>query len=276
MVNTVALEFAEKTDTGLVRSQNEDAIALSPEYGFAILADGMGGYSAGEVASSIAVNVFKQSLEASLTPRQDANQEPRNFSSKDLQQFMVAAIRRANMAIIDAVRVEPRYRGMGTTLVAALFQSNKVTIAHVGDSRAYRLRQGVLTQITRDHSLVQQQIDAGKITLEMARLSPERNLVTRAVGIDPSLDVEVHDHLIQQDDIYLLCSDGLSDMVADEDIADAVNSVGSSLKTICSALVKMANQNGGRDNTSVVLIKVGASSHGEAVGLKGKLLKWFS
>lgn len=256
MLKIVALEFAEHTDTGLVRSQNEDAIALSPEFGFAIVADGMGGYSAGEVASTIAVAVFKESLEAALRQQSEANPDDRPMRSRQVQRMLTEAIQRANTAIIDAVRTEPRYKGMGTTLVAALFQPNKVTIAHVGDSRAYRFRKGLLVQVTRDHSLVQQQLDAGKITPEMARISPNRNLVTRAVGIDATVEVEVHDYSTEPGDIYLMCSDGLSDMLADEDLAEVIARPEASLATTTSTLVRMANDNGGRDNISVVLVRI--------------------
>ncbi|WP_026075954.1 Stp1/IreP family PP2C-type Ser/Thr phosphatase [Noviherbaspirillum massiliense] len=280
MLANAALEFAEKTDTGLVRSQNEDAIALSPEYGFAILADGMGGYNAGEVASNIATTVFKESMEAGLSKRPNKNTDLLRSRSRLHQQLIVDAIQQANLAIVEAAHAQPRYRGMGTTLVAALFHQNKVTIAHVGDSRAYRFRKGELTQITRDHSLVQEQIDAGQISPEMARFSSHRNLVTRAVGVNPKLDVEVHDHEVEEGDIYLLCSDGLSDMISDQGIHDTIVGFGPSLKTICATLVRMANENGGRDNISVVLTRVGASdvksANPKPAGLLGRFLSWNS
>ncbi|MDB5764869.1 MAG: Stp1/IreP family PP2C-type Ser/Thr phosphatase, partial [Herminiimonas sp.] len=159
----VELEFALKTDTGLVRSHNEDSIAISTACGIAILADGMGGYSAGEVASGIATAVLKEALEERL---QNQQLDMRSYRSKRIQQMVVEAIVHTNNSIIEAARMEPRYSGMGTTLVMAFFHHDKVTIAHVGDSRAYRLRQNQLVQITRDHSLLQEQIDAGLISME--------------------------------------------------------------------------------------------------------------
>jgi len=270
MGHKAALEFAEKSDTGLLRSQNEDSVAVSPAFGFAVLADGMGGYSAGEVASSTATAVLKESLEQGLAtlPRQFAF---RLHRASLLRQLLVEAIHRANIAILDAARAEPAYAGMGTTLVVALFHRDTVTIAHVGDSRAYRFRHGELQQLTRDHSLLQEQIDAGLLTQEAARFSENRNLVTRAVGIETEMEVEIHDHAIEPGDIYLLCSDGLSDMLEPEEISCLITPC-SSLPQVCEALVQKANDNGGRDNVSVVLIGIQAA--GKREGLFSRIRKW--
>jgi protein phosphatase len=161
---------------------------------------------------------------------------------------------------------------MGTTLIAALFHHDKVTIAHIGDSRAYRLRQGVMLQITRDHSFLQEQIDAGLISLENSRFSQNRNLVTRAMGVDHDVEVEIHDHVTEAGDIYLLCSDGLSDMLSSKEISDIMTSMNLDLEPACDALVKKANDNGGRDNISVILIKV-KSKNTETKGLFGRVSK---
>jgi protein phosphatase len=273
MANHVSLEFAAKTDTGRVRSHNEDTIALSPEYGFAILADGMGGYNAGEVASEIAASVIKESLEEGLqrAPRQSLDLFGNR--SRQIQNLMVDSVQRANAAIIETAREEPRYSGMGTTLVVALFHYDKVTVAHVGDSRAYRFRQGELAQITRDHSLLQEQIDAGLISLESARFSQNRNLVTRAVGVNQTMEVEIHDHHTEPGDIYLLCSDGLSDMLISEEITEILNTPEFTLEDACRALVQKANDCGGHDNISVVLMKV-LSNRPESGGVFGRLLNW--
>lgn len=270
MAHHLGLEFAAKTDTGLVRSHNEDSIAISPAFGFAILADGMGGYSAGEVASGIATSVLKEALESGL--RDPGSPVSRNG---EIQQFMDGAIHRANAAILDAARAEPRYEGMGTTLVAALFHEDKVTIAHVGDSRAYRLRQGVLEQITRDHSLLQEQLDAGLITPEWAQFSPNKNLVTRAVGVGPDMEVEIHDHHVEAGDLYLLCSDGLSDMLDPPDVQAILMDGHATLDAACAALVQRANDNGGRDNISVVLIRVQAGAAAPE-NLLGRILNWLA
>ena len=270
MAYHVDLEFAAKTDTGRVRSHNEDSVAISVDCGLAILADGMGGYNAGEVASGIATSVLKETLEERL---QNQQWEARNSRSKRIQQLIVESIVHTNNSIIEAARIEPQYSGMGTTLVMAFFHHDVVTIAHVGDSRAYRLRQGDLKQITRDHSLLQEQIDAGLVSQEGARFAQNRNLITRAMGIDYDVDVEIHDHVIAAGDLYLLCSDGLSDMLSIEEILAAMISAGSSLDAACDALVKKANSNGGRDNISVILIKV-KSETPDTEGLLGRILNW--
>ncbi len=253
MAYHVALEFAAKTDTGLVRSHNEDFIAVSPEHGFVILADGMGGYSAGEVASSIAVTVVQESLEEQLPPQ---FKQWGRHSDKQLQQLVVQSVSRANASIIDAAHNEPQFEGMGTTLVVGVFHQDQLVLAHVGDSRAYRLRDGRLEQITRDHSLLQEQIDAGLITPEAAQFSPNRNLITRAVGVDPELDIEVHDHVTKPGDLYLLCSDGLSDMLPVNELTATLNEFGSNLDSTCNTLIQRANTHGGKDNISVILVKV--------------------
>jgi protein phosphatase len=187
---------------------------------------------------------------------------------------MVESIELANSAVIEAARAEPQYQGMGTTLVAAIFHNDKVTVAHVGDSRAYRLRQGELKQITRDHSLLQEQIDAGLISPEWARFSQNKNLVTRAVGVDPDMKVEIHDHPIEPGEIYLLCSDGLSDMLTDEEMCEILTGVGS-LQRACDELVHQANQNGGHDNISVILVRV-QSHTPPSGGLLGRFLSWLA
>jgi serine/threonine protein phosphatase PrpC len=275
MANTVGLELASKTDTGRVRSKNEDAIALNPKHGIAILADGMGGYSAGEVASRIATDVLLESLEDGMDRIQSQSQDLLTMRGRQIQNLMVDSIHRANFAVIEAARAEPEYHGMGTTLVAALFHNDKVTVAHVGDSRAYRFREGELTQITRDHSLLQEQIDAGLIDPEWARFAEHKNLVTRALGVDPEMEVEIHDHQTEPGEIYLLCSDGLSDMLTDEEMCDALNRYGSALQSACDELVQQANYNGGHDNISVILVKVQSNS-AESIGLLGRFLNWLT
>ena len=270
MGNNVQLEFASATDTGRVRSHNEDSVVLSPDFGLAILADGMGGYNAGEVASSIATTVIRETVESQL---QSPDSEWQAQRMKYIPQLLSDAVDLANAAILDAASDEPQFTGMGTTLVMALFHHDKVTLAHVGDSRAYRFRAGVLEQLTRDHSLLQEQIDAGLISVEWAQFSQNKNLITRAVGVDNMLEAEVREQMIEPGDIYLLCSDGLSDMLADRQIADVLATQGASLKLATQELVARANEHGGRDNISVVLIRVQAFSP-EKEGLFGRILNW--
>jgi protein phosphatase len=248
------LEIAAYTDSGLVRSQNEDAFLVNSRLGFAILADGMGGYNAGEVASGMATTLlagaFEKVLDAPHGKR--VNDNARNTAHALLQE----EIEHANAAIYHAAQNQPQFAGMGTTLVAAIFYESAMTVAHIGDSRLYRLRGDDFQQVTRDHSLLQEQIESGMITLEQARYSQNKNLVTRALGVDPRVDAEIRDYETLPGDIYLLCSDGLNDMVEDRDIAMALQSLSADLDLCTRRLIQMANDSGGRDNVSVVLVRV--------------------
>jgi len=163
---------------------------------------------------------------------------------------------------------------MGTTLVVTLFRDNRLSVAHIGDSRLYRQRDDKLEQVTRDHSLLQEQIDSGMITREAARRSQNKNLVTRALGIEPEVEAEIHTYDVRPGDLYVLCSDGLNDMVEDEDIELTLNAMGSNLPLAANQLVQMANDNGGRDNVSVVLVRVNRDFPVAETWL-GKVLSWF-
>lgn len=274
MANTVALDFAAKTDTGLIRTQNEDCVLVNPACDFAVLADGMGGYNAGEVASRIAttitMQVLEQGLDSSIRQKVDLR-SPRN--KQQLHQLLIEAIQQANTEILKAADADPQCNGMGTTLVAALFQHDRLIVAHVGDSRAYRLRHGELTQITRDHSLLQEQIDAGLIDPEWAQYSQHRNLVTRAVGVGPEMEVELHEHHIEEGDLIMLCSDGLTDMLVADEIRAVLMQQHTSLDFVCDALIKAANEKGGHDNISVILVRVKAIVS-EAPSLLGRIRNW--
>ena len=250
-----ALEIVLRTDTGRVREHNEDAVFANPHLGFVVLADGMGGYNAGEVASSMATTRLASELESALAARAPhATDGPGGeaFAGRCLRD----AVADANAAIFQAAQDEAGYAGMGTTLVAALFFDDRVAVAHVGDSRLYRLRDGTLSLLTHDHSLLQEQIDSGLLSAEEARHSLNRNLVTRALGVDPLVEVDLAEHLVLPDDLYLLCSDGLNDMVPDEEIALALQTLSGHLELAATQLVEMANDQGGRDNVSVILVKV--------------------
>jgi serine/threonine protein phosphatase PrpC len=241
-------EFFCATDTGRARNNNEDSVAADPESSIAVLADGMGGYNAGEVASSMATSFIKTELgrwlvEASATA-----------TDSDVRRAMDICVDNANRAIFNAASSNPQYAGMGTTLVVGVFRDGRLLMGHVGDSRAYRLRSGRMVQITHDHSLLQEQIDAGLITVEQAAFSANKNLVTRAVGVEDSVLLETHLHDLMPGDLYLLCSDGLSDMLSD-DIISAMLQACESLETMASALVTAANDAGGKDNISVILVR---------------------
>lgn len=245
-----------RTDTGCVRAQNEDAVAASAQHGYAVLADGMGGYRAGEVASLMAVATLEAALQEGMDLLRAETSESPVERSIHISELIVTAIRNANNGIMKLSREDPECEGMGTTLVVAVAHNDSITIAHVGDSRAYRFRAGVLEQITKDHSLLQEQIDAGLISPAEARASSNRNLVTRAVGVDPDLEIEIHSHQVLPGDTYLLCSDGLSDMLDDASIRDVLASESISLNNTCDILVNRANEAGGHDNISVILMRI--------------------
>lgn len=270
MINlSAALEIATATHPGMVRSHNEDSMAADAEIGLAVLADGMGGYNAGEVASGIAVAMISTEMKKALADDRPGalNGGAGNLISEHAAQ--------ANAAIYEAAQNQPQYSGMGTTLVVALWHDNQMTVGHIGDSRLYRLRGDAFEQVTRDHSLLQEQIDSGLITREQARYSQNKNLVTRAVGIDPDVETEVHTYPVQPGDIYLLCSDGLSDMVTDEDIQLTLSSLQANLPLAAEQLVQQANDNGGRDNISVILVRVLKDFQEKRAGWLGKLQAWF-
>src|SRR5262245_35289513 len=269
----MALEFASATDPGRVRSHNEDSIGTDPDIGLAVLADGMGGYNAGEVASGIAVAVVSSEIKKALNGRSPHRVDPATGET-EAEQIARKHAFKANTSIFEAARSQPQYAGMGTTLVSALFFDNRICVSHVGDSRLYRLRGESFEQITRDHSLLQEQIDSGMITKEQARHSQNKNLVTRAVGIDPQVEAEVHTYTVQQGDIYVLCSDGLSDMVSDEDMQLTLSSLQTNLSLAAQQLVQQGNDNGGRDNVSVILVRV-ARAFPARTGWLAKLKSWF-
>jgi len=250
-----ALEIVVRTDPGMVRGHNEDAVFANPHQGLAILADGMGGYNAGEVASGMATALLAAGFENAFAVHPPC--QPDGGSGRPyVQRCLVEKIAEANAAIHDAAETQPQCAGMGTTLVTAVFCDDRVTVAHIGDSRMYRLRGEEFVAITRDHSLLQEQLDCGMITAEEARYSHNKNLVTRALGVDPEVEAEIHEHPVQPGDIYLLCSDGLNDMVEDGEIALVLGSLGSNLELAATQLVQMANDNGGRDNVSVILVRI--------------------
>lgn len=251
-----ALEIAVRTDPGLIRSHNEDAIFADPTLGIAVLADGMGGYNAGEVASGMATTLLASNF-SRLLPAVFP-QGARASDGALVEQHIVSEIAAANSAIFNAAQSQPQYAGMGTTLVLAWFYDNRLSIAHVGDSRLYRLREGSLEQLTRDHSLLQEQLDGGMITAEEARFSQNKNLVTRALGVESSVEIEIHDHEVKPGDILMLCSDGLNDMVEDDELALTLQRLSGNLALAAEQLVELANDHGGRDNVSVILVRAKA------------------
>jgi PPM family protein phosphatase len=232
-----AADTIAKTDTGRQRRENEDsALAQAPVF---VVADGMGGAQAGEVASRIAVEAFAHGLPSSGNP----------------EQRLVALVQEANRRIFDVSRSERERAGMGTTLTAAYLGDSNVTIAHVGDSRAYLFRDGSLRRLTQDHSLVDELVRRGKLTEEQAAEHPQRSIITRALGPEPEVEVDTWTYPVRAGDVLLLCSDGLTSMVPEDRVAEVLVS-SDSLKAAAQALIDEANAAGGRDNITVVLFRI--------------------
>ena len=255
-------DFCTRTHTGLLRANNEDAVVVDPVTRLAVLADGMGGYNAGEVAASMATAFIQAELGRWLS------QAGRHANAREVRRAMEICVDNANRSIFNAANSNPHYSGMGTTLVVGVFQNTRLMLGHIGDSRCYRLRGSALAQITRDHSLLQEQLDAGLITPQQAAVSSQKNLVTRALGVEDAVLLEVNEHRVEPGDLFLMCSDGLSDMLDDEAIAHILSSEGS-LEQKSVQLIDAANANGGRDNISVLLAQANSGSR-----RRGLISRW--
>jgi protein phosphatase len=264
------LEVALLTDVGNVRRYNEDSIAADPSRGILALADGMGGHRAGEVASRMATEMLVAGLTAAVDSiRTNARQHAPLLA-------LQLSINRANKAIHEAGRLDTRYRGMGTTMAVAFFHGNRVTLGHVGDSRIYRVRDQRLQLLTRDDSLLRDQVEMGVISAAEASQSHNRSLVTRALGIEDRIAPHVADDTAQPGDVFLLCSDGLNDLVEDDDIELIVESLSGNLPLAATHLVQAAKDNGGYDNVSVILAKVKAPFEAEAPGFRARVRAFFA
>lgn len=249
-------QFWGGSDVGRQRAHNEDAILVDGERKLVVLADGMGGYQAGEVASQLAIDVIRdESGDPTLSEADLGRIDPDTGISVAMRQLR-GAIEKANNRICSVARARDELNGMGTTIVAARFFDGRVGITHVGDSRCYRLRDSVLEQLTRDHSYVQDQLEKGLISEDDAKHSPQKNLITRALGIDAIAEADVHEFRTRPGDVYLLCSDGLSDLVDDETIGRLLATDRTPEQHV-TQLIEEANANGGRDNISVILVRVG-------------------
>ena len=270
------VEFAAQTDVGQVRDHNEDYISCAEFQGISVLADGMGGLNAGEVASSMTVHLLIEDLvawrEGQSTIEDELPEETEAISTE--LRVLKFAIERANNAVFHVSQTQPQCRGMGTTVVACFFHDNKLLVGHIGDSRMYRFRDNKLEQITRDHSFVQELIDKGLYTKAEARESNRKNVVTRALGVGPTVEADVQEYKCKTGDIYLMCSDGLSDLVTDEDIEASLRELGGNLGEAASHLVNLANASGGKDNISVVLSRV-VKPFPAGGGIIHKIANWF-
>lgn len=240
------------TDIGRKRSQNQDAIGSSPEMGLFLVSDGMGGHQGGETASSTAVEVILSSVD-------QAKKVPKSAGGKTAAQMVETALQNANHAIYERSVAEPKLRGMGTTTTALLFDNKVLTIGHVGDSRCYFLRPNQLWQATRDHSLVEEKLRAGLITREALKTDRMKNVITRSVGFEPAVQVDIYQMEVKAGDTFLLCSDGLSGLADDKEILEIVQKhlfEGGNAQNAVKALIAAANTNGGDDNVSSIIVQV--------------------
>jgi protein phosphatase len=249
------LQCVAVTDTGKVREHNEDTIGFDADIGLLVLADGMGGYNAGEVASGIAVKTIVNLVREAVA-REDLPAIDKETGLARPSIILRDAIHRANKIIHQTSKTQPQCEGMGTTIVSCMFYDNRVFTAHVGDSRLYRLRNEKFERMTLDHSLLQELVDRGFYSPEEAQRATNKNYVTRALGVEPTVEVEIHEEPVHEGDYYVLCSDGLSDMVEDEDIHLTISTFSASLDSVAKQLTQLANDNGGRDNVSVVMAHV--------------------
>jgi serine/threonine protein phosphatase PrpC len=243
------------TDVGRKRKHNEDAFASDIEEGLFIVADGMGGHAAGEVASKITVETIGEFIAATRQKEEATWPFKYNHELDFNSNRLAVAIEKANERVMAAVAAQPWLKGMGTTVVAGLLNEKILSLAHVGDSRAYLLRDGQLTRLTDDHSWVHEQVTAGILTEEEAKTHPLKNVVTRALGGGPSVSPDLQELVFSPGDRYLFCSDGLTTMVGDEEILDTAAAV-KDPQALCQKLVDMANEKGGVDNITVVVVDI--------------------
>ena len=251
------IHYAAASDTGRVRKNNEDAFIANPALGIFAVADGMGGHASGEVASRMAVESLLDSLARASRERDAPIVEDRTAVLSSPANILVNAFRLANQRVYKSSLEEEEYKGMGTTLVAVYFSESSSIVAHVGDSRLYQIRGQAIEQVTADHSLVWEQYKQGLIAKAALSSSPYKNIVTRALGLQPTVDVEVQELVTLPGDSLILCSDGLSDLVLDEEMLKVCHEASGDLNRACSELTRLASQRGGKDNITVLLIQIG-------------------
>ncbi|MCC5876747.1 MAG: Stp1/IreP family PP2C-type Ser/Thr phosphatase [Candidatus Sumerlaeia bacterium] len=253
---SLKIQAAGLSDRGLKRAHNEDSLSVVPDLGLFIVADGMGGHNAGEVASRQAIESIVEFLRDTAS-NGDEWPIPKDPNLSLAENRIVCAIKMANRDVCRLSMEHPEYHGMGTTLVGALLseEGSNISVAHVGDSRCYRLRNSQLEKITLDHSWVEEQLQRGIITLEEAKNHRWKNVITRALGNKLEVDVEVQTFDTQPGDLFLLCSDGLSGMVDDQKMEDAVLAE-PDLEVLAQELIRQANEAGGHDNISLILIRM--------------------
>lgn len=264
------IEAAGATDPGCVRKNNEDDFAVEPELGLLIVADGMGGHNSGEIASGIATreiaNYARQMLGGEKVLVPEGGTPGLSARGRQLEFF----VKSANTMIYERGRNYPKDAGMGTTVVAVLLDAKSMTVAHVGDSRLYLWRQGELSQLTEDHSFVVEMVKRGQMTADDASRSPQQNMLTRALGAEGEVQVDVAEHPLLPGDLVLLATDGLAKMVSDAEVARVIESEGG-VREIVAALIDRSRAAGGIDNVTVVAARVPARCEGGVKGLVSRL-----
>lgn len=248
------LEYSARTDTGRKRKGNEDSFIINDEEGLFVVADGMGGHAAGEVASRLAVESIEEFVRMTGSDREITWPFEIDDSMPLDANRLKIALRLANRKVIKFPEERHEYQGMATTVVSMLFSDSTIYIGHVGDSRAYRVRDGQITQLTNDHSWVNEQVVSGVLTSNQARNHPLRNVVTRAVGSRWDLQVDLLTEDAKDGDLYLLCSDGLSTMLDDDEILQILKAA-STAEAACERLIERANEAGGEDNITAIVIR---------------------
>lgn len=253
--NAVRMEIAGETNVGMKRTHNEDNFAIIAEENLVIVADGMGGHASGEVASKMAVDAMREFFEATAKDP-DATWPYKMDKQRSYEENrLVTGVKLANLRIFEGAQREPRYRGMGTTIVVCLAVREGLIVGHVGDSRVYRIRKGAIELLTEDHSLLNDYLKMRKLTEEEIANFPHKNVIVRALGMKEIVKVDSKLDQPQPGDIYLLCSDGLSGPVTDPDMLRIVEENKADLKVVASRLIARANENGGPDNITCALIR---------------------
>jgi len=242
------------TDVGRQRQHNEDTFLVADEAQLFLVADGMGGHAAGEIASRIAVDSISEFI---VHTKEDDGTWPHAYDEHYTRTTnrLMAALRMANTKVLEAMRKDAKLRGMGTTVVACMADDGKISVAHVGDSRAYMIRNGKISRITNDHSWVYEQVQAGMLTEAEAEKHPLRNVITRALGGALAVNPDASEIESRPGDIYLLCSDGLTGMVPEDEILKLVTENAGDLEKACKELIDTANARGGLDNVTAILVK---------------------
>lgn len=246
--------YAARSDVGIKRAHNEDSFLLNPELGLFVVADGMGGHAGGETASRVAVVTIEQEVLEARRKNAAAFLTPMTLDSAPLADVMRDALEGACAAVFHAARANPGLEGMGTTATAILFQQRFVFAGHVGDSRFYMVRDGAIQQVSEDHSLVQEQVKAGVLTPEQAKSSRFKNIITRSIGFEEDVLVDVMGVELRAGDQVLLCSDGLSNLVEDYEMREIFRTC--TLDEVPQKLIDLANARGGDDNITVVVAQI--------------------